>query len=121
MGNRPRIEVMIVRGNAGHPMLKQVLYGIEEEQVPVQVTEVDAGTAVQIAHEAAELSRLEVGIGMDAAGNFALHHKKLDKDQPYLRLPKRCMAQGARIFGNNSARLVKRMPLRETDERRGSF
>lgn len=120
MANRPHIQVMIARGNASHPMLKQVLYGIEEEQVPVQITEVDDQSVVEMAYEAAERSKLEVGIGMDSAGNFVLHHKKLDKGQPYLRLAKRCAAERARIFGNNSARIVKRMPLRN-DERRGSF
>jgi hypothetical protein len=122
MANRPHIQVMVARGNANHPMLKQVLYGIEEEEVPVQITEVDsAQSVVDMAFEAAERSKLEVGIGMDSAGNFVLHHKKLDKGQPYLRLAKRCAADSARIFGNNSARIVKRMPLRNDDERRGSF
>lgn len=121
MAERPSIEVMIARGNADHPILKQVLYGIEEEQVPVQISEVQDAAFTELAYQAAEISRLEVGIGMDAAGNFCLHHKKLEKDQPYLTLPRRSDAESARIFGNNSARLVKRMPLRTIVERRGSF
>lgn len=114
MADRPRIEVMVARGKVNHPNLRQVLFGIEEEQVPVQVTEVGDGNAVEMAYLAAEASQLEVGIGMDAAGNFCLHHKKLDKDQPYIKLKNRSSLESARIFGNNSARLVKRMPLRKT-------
>ena len=113
MADRPSIEVMVTRGNADHPLLKQVLYGIEEEQVPVKISEVGDGAAAEIAYMAAEVSRLEVGIGMDATGNFCLHHKKLKKDQPYLTLSRRSELETARVFGNNSARLVKRMPLRK--------
>ena len=112
MDSHPKIEVLIARGNARHPSLLQVLYGIEEEQVPVSITETDGESVEKMAYEAAERSKLEVGIGMDAAGNFALHHKKLEIHSPYIRLPKRSSDERARIFGNNSARLVKRMPLR---------
>ena len=113
MNKRPRIEVLVARGNAHHPNLMQVLYGIEEEQVPVSITETDNESVATMAYEAAERSKLEVGIGMDAEGNFALHHKKLEIHSPYMQLPKRSSIEQARIFGNNSARLVKRMPLRD--------
>jgi hypothetical protein len=113
MDNRPKIEVMVARGNAHHSSLMQVLYGIEEEQVPVSITETDNTSVEAMAYEAAERSKLEVGIGMDREGNFALHHKKLESHSPYIRLPKRSSDDRARIFGNNSARLVKRMPLRD--------
>jgi hypothetical protein len=113
---RPAVCVLIA--GASHFDLEPVLCGLEEEGIPVDLQEVSAGEAIAIAKEAAHMSPLNVGIGVDGVREeIALHHRDLSAEQPLFVL--RLLQAGdreLRRLGVNAARLVKGEPLVLKDE-----
>src|ERR1700760_873114 len=108
---KPAIVVLLVRGRAAD--IQPVLWGMEEEGIPFEVQECSAGEVIGVAKEAAHISPLNVGIGVDGAkGTIVLHHRDLPADQPLFVLNFR--EAGTRTLqrlGINAARLVKSEPL----------
>jgi hypothetical protein len=106
--------------------LQPVFFGMEEEGIPFEVQQCPSGEAVGVAKEAAHMSPLNVGIGVDAEkGTIVLHHRDLPADQPLfvLRLGEASSGQLRRL-GINAARLVKSEPLvlsNEPEERPKDF
>lgn len=94
--------------------LLQVQYGIEEEGIPFVSASKAGASALELAWEAAQTSRLSVGIGMDAT-NLVLHYSKLDQNRPLFQIPVRKGEEMLRLLGANGARLVKKMPLKPVD------
>jgi propanediol dehydratase-reactivating factor small subunit len=88
--------------------LREINAGMEEEGVPFRVEEAQTGSAAELAHAAAHASTLDVGVGVDAAGNICVHHAKLPPDAPALTGP----PQHARSLGHNAARLVTGIPFK---------
>ena len=90
-----------------------ILWGLEEEGIPAEVQEVSGGGAVVLAKRAADMSPLNVGIGMNGAeGMVALHHRDLPAEKPLFTLTMKDVgAVQFRILGANAARLVKGEPL----------
>ncbi len=86
---------------------------MEEEGIPFEVEECPSGEAVGVAKEAAHMSPLNVGIGVDGAkGTMVLHHRDLPADQPLFVLDLReAGPDELRRLGINAARLVKSEPL----------
>ena len=81
---RPAVSVLIVRGRSVD--LQSVFWGMEEEGIPFEVQECPSGEAVGVAKEAAQMSPLNVGIGVDGTkGTIVLHHRDLPADQPLVR------------------------------------
>lgn len=73
-------------------VLRQVLAGAEEEGVPVTTWPDPAAAGgpdglVALAHRAAQRSRLDVGVGIDADGSVVVHHTKLPADRPAFTEP----------------------------------
>jgi hypothetical protein len=91
-----------------------ILWGLEEEGIPVEVREAEPGSAESLAKTAADASVLHVGIGIRGGiGGVVLHHRDLPADQPLVRLgAAECTAGSLRRLGANAARLVKGDPLR---------
>lgn len=111
-GERP-VVVFICSARGVHDALRrEILLGLEEEGVPVVVRE-EEGEAGEIAFEAARLSPLEVGIGLDAQGNAVLQHRKLRQHHPLMKVNLGLRPEAARLTGLNAARLVKGMPLKK--------
>lgn len=85
--------------------------GIEEEQIPVVVKEIDIDNVVSRAYQSALASRLSVGIAFDG-DRFIVHYKNLKETHPLfdetIDNPKQL-----RILGANAARLVKGIPFKE--------
>jgi len=110
------VLVYVDESRSESALLREILAGLEEEGVPgrVRVVEGPGGTdAVALAHEAAQNSDLEVGLGLDANGAIALHHRRADADQPIFTTAGSAVdGLVARAFGVNAARLVKVQPLR---------
>jgi hypothetical protein len=108
---RPAVNVLIVQG--GNVDLQPVFWGMEEEGIPFAVEECSSGEAIGVAKEAAHMSPLNVGIGVDATrGTVALHHRDLPADRPLFVLRLREVgAAELRRLGVNAARLVKSEPL----------
>jgi hypothetical protein len=113
---RPAVSVVIVRG--GNVDLQPVYWGMEEEGIPFEVQECPSGEAAGVAKEAAHMSPLNVGIGVDGAkGTVVLHHRDLPADQPLFVLKLReAGSSELRRLGINAARLVKSEPLVLSDE-----
>lgn len=93
--------------------MNPVLWGLEEEGIPVRVQEFSAGSADDLARQAAQGSPLDVGIGLDGTGRKAiLLHRDLLKEKPFLLLQDDDFTPvELRRLGTNAARLVKRQPL----------
>ncbi|GAA4203352.1 hypothetical protein GCM10022252_60880 [Streptosporangium oxazolinicum] len=103
------------RGNR-HP-LREIAAGLEEEGVPYRVEDGPAADtrdmadrdARELAFAAALESTLDVGVGLDAAGNICVHHAKLPPDAPAVA----GTASDARVMGHNAARLVVGVPFKQ--------
>lgn len=90
--------------------LNQVLYGIEEEGVPVKLTRKEEMNPLVLAHEAAGESTLHIGLGISL--NWAvISTEALAEDSPYTVYKFGLTPECDRTIGSNTARLVKRMPL----------
>lgn len=113
---RPAVSVLLLRGRNAD--LQPVFWGMEEEGIPFEVEECPAGEVVGVAKEAAHMSPLNVGIGVDGAkGTVVLHHRDLPADEPLFVLNFReAGAAELRRLGINAARLVKSEPLVLSEE-----
>jgi len=92
--------------------LTDLLLGIEEEGVPVEVTRHDHLNPLVLAHDAAVTSRLGIGLGI-ALDFVVITTEKLPESRPYLARTFHRGGPADRILGSNAARLVKRIPLRD--------
>lgn len=108
---RPAIQVVIYR--ADRTLLLPVLCGIEEEQIPAEVSEAVHGGAAELADTAAHASALNVGIAFDGeAGEIALSHRDLSGRPPLFLVARADFTLVNLIrLGKNAARLVKGDPL----------
>ena len=96
-------------------VLKPVLYGIEEEGIPV-VIESQSGTPIELADLASRTSALSVGIGVDEQA-IVLTYKNIPAHQFIYRLTGYSQyPDSLRTLGVNAARLVKGNPF-VSDER----
>ncbi|GAA1313039.1 hypothetical protein Psi02_68780 [Planotetraspora silvatica] len=111
--NRPAVVVLCRTGN--RRCLRELGAGMEEEGVPFRTGDGTGGSAVELAFAAAQASDLDVGVGMDAAGNVCVHHAKLPPDMPALT----GRAADARTMGHNAARLVVGIPFKDAPVRTG--
>ncbi|WP_076459901.1 glycerol dehydratase reactivase beta/small subunit family protein [Limosilactobacillus caccae] len=108
---RPSIIVGVMNGTNVPDSTKPLFNGIEEEQIPVAIREIDVDNVVSRAYQSALASRLSVGIAIDG-DRFIVHYKNLKEDQPLFDITiddKKEM----RILGANAARLVKGIPFKE--------
>lgn len=113
MSEDRRPSVRILASHAANIDLESVFYGLEEEGIPVDVHQAGRGNAVSLAKEAAQMSPLNVGIGVDGReGTLALHHRDLPEDHPLFVLKfSEVSGDQLRKLGINAARLVKAEPL----------
>ncbi len=112
---RPTIRVHC-HDRVSEEQLAELLLGIEEEGVPYQVSSHAELNPLDLAHQAALDSRLGVGIGISL--NYAVVTlEKLPKERPYIASFWNENAEADRLFGSNAARIVKRTPLRQINER----
>lgn len=96
-------------------ILKPLLYGIEEEGLPV-VIEFHSGTHMELANLASCNSALSVGIGVDEQA-IVLTYKNIPAHQFIYRLSDYShYPNSLRTLGVNAARLVKGNPF-VSDER----
>lgn len=112
--SKPTVHILY-SPNASERVLKELLYGLEEEGIPWETETKTGGDALALAWEAAQASRLGVGVGLDGQ-TVILHFNKLDREQPLYRIPARSMGL-VRVLGANAARLVKKLPLKPLDGR----
>lgn len=88
--------------------IEGVCCGLEEEGVPFLLQgRCNQKNYIELGAEAASISPLQVGIGIDQDGKLCVHHEKLKQELPYLE----DILQNGRRLGKNAARLVKGLPL----------
>ena len=108
---KPTIHVHT--GSLEAAILTQVLYGIEEEQIPVQLVISDQIDAVSVAHQAALQSPLLVGVAV-INDEVVVHYRNLSPTSPLFHI-RRAGAkdnESLRHIGANAARLVKGVPFK---------
>ncbi len=114
MKDRPEPPVIVVRhGGAPPAAVREVRAGAEEEGVPTRVEEVAPGrhAATALAHAAALASPLEVGVGIDATGEVAVHHASLPPPTPALTVATGGGPPQWRRAGAVAARIVTGLPI----------
>jgi hypothetical protein len=111
-------SVVVLRpAEAEAQVLREVCAGIEEEGVPTRVvvpsgdSDTD-GETVLLAHEAAQASRLDVGVALGVEA-VVVHHAKLPERSPAQVVPAEAGAGGWRGAGRSAARIVKGLPYGE--------
>ena len=114
---RPTIKVFIKPDHGRLETLRQLMYGIEEEGIPYEVTESDFRNAVSLAWEASQQSRLGVGLGLDR-DTLVLQFSKLKEHEPLFQISARSPEADVRAMGANAARLVKKLPFKQLWEDR---
>lgn len=112
---KPTIHILYADG-ASEEVLRQIQFGMEEEGIPWEIATRSGVDASALAWEAAQASRLEVGVGLDAQ-SVVLHFSKLEAEQPLFQIPARSDVGLVRALGANAARLVKKLPLKSLDRR----
>lgn len=86
----------------------EILWGIEEEGIPFEVTgKDDCLSSEELSHVASQDSKLAVGIGIDSEGKVTLTLNKLKKDEPLFTSSLNEDAKVLRALGANAGRLVK--------------
>lgn len=116
---RPLIEVYWTGPLFSELLRQRLAEGMEEEGVPYRFSEHTGADAVSLSSQAAHASTLEVGVGLDAEGNMAVHTRRLPADQPLFLAAWPHDAAALRRFGSHAARLVKGLPFR-LDEQEGN-
>lgn len=113
---RPTVRILAFQPEQHH--LQCVLWGLEEEGIPAEVAPASRESAVGLGKQGAQMSPLNVGIGVNGVeGLVVLHHRDLPPGQPLFRLPTREVSpMELRRLGANAARLVKGEPLIFHDE-----
>jgi hypothetical protein len=111
-------SVVVLRAaEAGAQVLREVCAGLEEEGVPTRVvvpsgdSDTDSET-VLLAHEAAQVSRLDVGVALGVEA-VVVHHAKLPERSPAQVVPAEAGTAGWRGAGRSAARIVKGLPYCE--------
>ena len=111
---RPSIRLRL-NDRIDEAQIAEVLHGVEEEGVPVEVSLHAELNPLLLAHEASLESRLGIGIGI-SLDYVVITTEKLPADRPYLAAVLHRSATIDRRAGGNAARLVKRMPLTASTE-----
>jgi len=107
----PAVHVVLAPG-IDPRLFRWVEVGAEEEGVPCRLAQASARDLAAMAYEAAQGSRLGVGIGV-GADKVLLHEVHMPAGQPVWEWPSNgAPAEVCRMAGSNAGRFVKRMPLR---------
>lgn len=109
---RPAV-LILTAGSAAEATTSSVLWGLEEEGIPSELRQVASGEAEHLAKQAADASRLGVGVGVqESEGRVVLHHRDLPAGRPLFTLSSGDIQSAKlRVLGMNAARLVKGEPL----------
>jgi hypothetical protein len=109
--DRPTIRLRL-NDDIPDARIAEVLHGVEEEGVPIEVSRHAERNPLVLAHDASLESRLGIGIGI-SLDFVVITTEKLPAGRPYLVENLNRAEASDRAAGANAARLVKRMPLTE--------
>ncbi|KAF0493463.1 glycerol dehydratase reactivase beta/small subunit family protein [Pediococcus acidilactici] len=111
---KPSIVIAMREDNEDATELTQLLYGIEEEEIPFSFKTMAFDNPVERAYQGALFSRLSVGIAFDDK-SVIVHYKNLPKSEPLFKVEKD-KSVNLRILGANAARLVKGVPFKRLNK-----
>lgn len=113
----PAIEIILEKDNRKYAL--EIMNGIEEEGIPYRITEVLEGTinsenVLDYAFMEAQKSKLQMGIAL-CPEKTVFHFSRLKKEHPVFTIEEifSVRKEELRLYGNNIARLVKGIPLKE--------
>ncbi|MPQ43351.1 glycerol dehydratase reactivase beta/small subunit family protein [Clostridium tarantellae] len=110
--DKPSIYIYCTSKVEKFEYFNDILWGIEEEELPFFVKYIENLNSQELSHRASKESRLGIGIGVDKEGIICLTTNKLLKDEPLYILNISKNKENVRAIGTNSARLVKGLPLK---------
>lgn len=90
--------------------IKNILCGIEEEEIPFILIPDLEDDAKVLGDRAAKSSKLGVGIGISQT-EITLYHEKLDINKPLFKCKLNNLDFNLRVMGVNGARLIKGNPF----------
>ena len=90
--------------------IKNILCGIEEEEIPFILIPDLEDDAKLLGDRAAKSSKLGVGIGISQT-EVTLYHEKLDINKPLFKCKLNNLDFNLRVMGVNGARLIKGNPF----------
>lgn len=108
---KPAISI-IVDDKIDQNSYKEVLLGIEEENIPYLIKFDNIIDLNVQGYESATSSNLDVSVGIDQ-NNICVHYSKLRQNSPLFTITINSSCENKRIIGANAARLVKRMPFKK--------
>jgi len=108
---KPAIYVRALQNDA--PILKQILYGMEEEGIPFQLKEVQSSNVINESYQASMESPLLVGVAY-LNDQVVIHYRSLPLKQPIFNETRLASKDKKflRALGANAARLVKGIPFK---------
>jgi hypothetical protein len=106
------IVISTSKGFRNADTTKEILNGLEEEQVPYWIDSdiLQTDDMVKMAYQAACRSVFGVGLCCSEKG-VVIHHSKLKKNMPLFYCSGRCSSEKARQIGEDAARLVQGLPF----------
>ena len=107
----PSIKVSYTKNNL--EFVKEVIYGIEEEGIPYEITEEEFSDVIKKAYEESFNSSLSFGIALNDE-KAAFHFSKLEEEKPLFLVNIKSMdKKDLRAYGSTAARLIKGIPFKE--------
>lgn len=120
--NQPKPHIMICSAaNKDLPaydgVISALLAGIEEEEIPFNLTTCLPQGVNTLAYQASQSSVLGVGIGIERNLKMAVHYIKMPPLKPLFSLSGiEANLEEIRVFGANAAKLVKGYPFKMLDK-----
>lgn len=108
---KPSIYIFCNKNKKKRKLINQIGYGIEEEGIPFKVFLKEENSVNKLAYNAAQESRLGIGIGINN-DQVLLQMKKLKRNNPVFDKEIKNQSQ-AKIMGINAARLEKKIPFKK--------
>lgn len=112
--NKPSVYIGLQKKYESNHLFYNICYGLEEEGIPFD-SYFSEDNVNQIAQDAAQKSRLGVGIAVGDDNQIVIQHKKMNVDNPFFKKKIDKYFQ-AKIMGSNAARLVKGIPIKEVPQ-----
>lgn len=111
LNGKPCINV--ITDSVDNILLKNVLAGIEEEELPYEIFNLNNKDLVSTTHKASQQSKLGVAVGF-SNNRVIVHYSKLKENNAIIDTSlKDYEINKARKIGNNAARLYKVMPFKD--------
>ncbi|MBF4695929.1 glycerol dehydratase reactivase beta/small subunit family protein [Fusibacter ferrireducens] len=96
-------------------LITSLCLGIEEEGLPYEIQAMPSEDVYTLATRASFESDLDVGIGVNTAGDLGIHQTKLPDGM--VLFGENMAHINGRSYGSNAARLIKGIPFKDYEER----